>query len=118
MSYFQRARDEAVREPNPDIELTSMIESRNGDDRRKAARCVADAAWKRLRDVLGAHHPSTLQAEFIRAIFSREAREALQRITLVCRAFREFHPKLIEPHLQCERARAVFATEAEESRSR
>jgi tetratricopeptide (TPR) repeat protein/predicted Ser/Thr protein kinase len=110
MRFYEQARAVLQDVPNPDIELSAIdfnigMASPNPTSRKAALASVV----RRRTEVLGEHHPQTLNARLAAAIYGDDPHTALTALRPVCDDLRAHQPTLVGTYIGCERELAVVA---------
>jgi tetratricopeptide (TPR) repeat protein len=112
LEYFARARTDLGSYAPADLELTVIDQNLamlTPEPKQRAA--LAEAAWHRLRDVLGDEHPRTLEALVAYSEYTPDPAVAYELMSKAAEAYRRFHPTLRRQQAVADTARAFLAAE-------
>jgi tetratricopeptide (TPR) repeat protein len=109
--YFTLAHD-ALRGDDVDLELTVIDRNLATLAPDPAARLqLAHGAWAKTREVLGAHHLRTLQAQTRYAVLHTDAAGAYEFFSPVCDEYQHSYAVLVDLMLDCEIVRGFLASQ-------
>jgi tetratricopeptide (TPR) repeat protein/predicted Ser/Thr protein kinase len=110
--YFEAASAELASVAAPDPELTCIDANLAMVTADPAVRVtLARNVWERLRDQLGAQHPSTIAALDVYTHYVADPAVALRLYDEACELYGRFHPERLQSRAECEYRRAFLTAE-------